>query len=140
MSAVSQNPPPLPSKSRSVSATKTKYIIISAVIGGVIMIIALGFLGSVAAPKGQPCLAAGDLDEIPVPTTAENLHRFIDFANADNPLGTESLVVNGQMFRVPSGTHVRVASFGLAETKVEILDGAYSGRFGYVPSEWIRYK
>jgi hypothetical protein len=102
--------------------------------------LALAFVASVAAPKGQACLAAADLDHIPVPTTAENLHRFIDFANADNPSGTESLVLNGQMFRVPSGTRVRVASFGLAETKVEILEGAHVGEFGYVPSEWISYR
>jgi len=131
-------PPPLPPNSKPPS--KTKYIVIGAVIGGAIIMLALAFLGSIATPKGQACLATGDLDQIPVPTTSENLHRFINFANTDNPRGTESLVLNGQMFRVPSGTRVRVASFGLAETKVDILEGAYAGQFGYVSSEWIRYK
>ncbi len=90
-------PPPLPSNSKSRS--KAKYIVIGAVIGAAIIALALAFLASVAAPKGQACLATGDLDQIPVPTTSENLHCFINFANADNPSGTESSVLNGQMFR-----------------------------------------
>jgi hypothetical protein len=104
------------------------------------LVLLIGFVASVVPTKGQACLVAGDLDQIPVPTTVENLNRFINYANADNPSGTESLVTNGQMFRVPSGTRVRIASGGLSQTKVEILEGAYAGQFGYVPSEWIGYK
>jgi hypothetical protein len=140
VSDIPQKSPPLPSNARPSS--KTKYVVIGAVIAAAIVTLALstGFLASIAAPKGQPCLVAGDLDQIPVPTTAENLNRFINYANADDPSGTENLVLNGQMFRVPSGTRVRIASFGLAQTKVEILEGTYVGKFSYVPSEWISYR
>jgi hypothetical protein len=140
MDDISQKPPPIPSKARQSS--KTRYIVIGAVIAGTVVTLALsaGFLASMAGPKGQACLVAGDLDQIPVPTTAENLNRFINFANANDASGTEGLVLNGQMFRVPSGTRVRIASGGLAQTKVEILEGAYAGQFGYVPSEWINYR
>jgi hypothetical protein len=49
------------------------------------------------------------------------------------------LVSYGCGFTVPAGTHVKLSQNSGQFVQVSVVEGRYSGKFGWVPSAWMKY-
>ena len=52
-------------------------------------------------------------------------------------IGLESLENNGQIFRLPANTRVRIVGLGLKSAKIRVLNGVWTGQEGWIAYEFL---
>lgn len=81
-------------------------------------------------------LRSGSADVL-VAVDEDSFSKLIDSGVARDNEGLVLLIASGKVFRVPSGTKVRVLSPGFLKSEVRVLEGDHYARSGFVPVEWV---
>ena len=77
---------------------------------------------------------------VPVFTDSKALDAFYAAFVSNDEEGANELISNGRSFIVPEGTKVRILSGGFSTMEIRILQGPFSGRRGFVSSQWVGEK
>lgn len=68
------------------------------------------------------------------------MDEALDAAISNNNQRFNELVLSGKLLPVKNGTKVDILNAGMTRTKVRISEGAFSGRTGYVQTEFVKVK
>ena len=93
---------------------------------------------SSSADPGPDARIASQKDIVPVGTTAEDYDVYTQIMGSKNKDGFQSMIENGQIFLVPSGTKCRVINPGRPDDEVRIEQGNFYGHHGFVPAEFVK--
>jgi hypothetical protein len=75
---------------------------------------------------------------VPVGTTAENYDKYTQLMASKNKDGWGSMILNGQIMLVPSGTKCHVINAGTPDDEIRIEEGNFYGHDGFVAAEFVK--
>lgn len=79
-------------------------------------------------------------NDVPVFTDSKALNAFYDAYVSNDEEGANELISGGRAFIVSAGTKVRVLSGGFSTMEIRVMEGPFSGRRGFVSTQWVGEK
>ena len=83
-------------------------------------------------------LSVGTSNEVTVAADDGALRELIDALSRGDDRNVEALLQSGRAFAVERDTKVRVLELAGGKAKIEILEGGYANKKGWVPEGWLK--